>query len=272
LFSAKVGEPIVLSVWSSLDEVDDHITYRWDYNADGVWDATTTQPFGVTTFSSVGDKIVHVEVTGSDGSRTSTVVPVVVSQPEPQPQGTTDLTPPTDVHYTILETRDNKSTIRLEWKPQSTVYRYMLSIDGVHEGWLDNTRTSIDLLDIDRTREVTIELQAYDQNLVFGDRAGIIVPPLPIEQTPQPQAFSAQTPEQNHRQLSEAVHSSGPLSPSTDNPEQTPFMRAQSRDKDGQPTSPNRDFIGWIVYAVILILMLLSLVHFYQHRSSHLHK
>lgn len=269
-FSAKVGEPIVLSVWSSLDEIDDHLTYRWDYNADGVWDDTTTQPFGVTTFPSPGDKIVHVEITGSDGSRASTVVPVVVTEPEPE--STADLTPPTDVYYTVLETKDTKSTIRLEWQPRSTVYRYMLSIDGVHEGWLDNTRTSIDLLDIDRTREVTIELQAYDQNLIFGDRAGVVVPPLPVEQAPQPRMSSTQIPEQQPQGSSQAVQPSVVFGSQTTDPEPTPFMLAQSRDKASHPASSSTDMTWWIVGLSVLLLALVSLVYFHRKRATTLHE
>lgn len=270
-FSAEIGKPVVLSVWSSLDEVDDHITYRWDYNADGVWDNTTTQPFGVTTFSSTGDKLVHVEVTGSDGSRASTVVPVTVGQPQIE-QDTADLTPPSDVHYTVLETKDGKSTIRLEWKPFSTAYRYMLSIDGIHEGWLDNTRTSIDLRDIDRTQEVMIGLQAYDQNLLFGNRVNVVVPVLPTKSLSVPQPLSDLPTEQKPQQSPESIRPSGILDLDADAPELTPFMRAQSRDKDGQAAPSNHDSIQWFLCATLLVLALLSLVYFYRQRSSGLHK
>ncbi len=271
LFSAKVGKPIILSVWSSLDEIDDYITYRWDYDADGVWDDTTTKPFGVTTFSSLGEKIVHVEITGSDGSRASTVVPVTVSQPEPEPQSTADLTPPTDIHYTILATKDNKSTIRLEWTPHPTSYRYMLSIDGVHEGWLDNTRTSIELLDIDRTRDVTVELQAYDQNLIFGNRSGVVIPALSVDQPSSRSEVFIQEPEQKSQRSSETKQPLIVLNSYADNPEQTPFMIAQSRDKNGV-AAQNKDATLWYVWIGILAVTLSAIVNFYRSRTANLHK
>ncbi len=269
-FSANVGKPIILSVWSSLDEIDDHITYRWDYNADGVWDNMTSQPFGVATFSSTGEKLVHVEVTGSDGAKASTVIPVIVEEPEPE--STADLTPPTDLGYTILATKDGMSTVRLNWQPRSTVYRYMLSIDGIQLGWLDNTRTSIELTDIDRTHEVTIGLQAYDQNLMFGDRTGVVVPPLPVEHAPQPRMSSTQIPEQQPQGPSQAVQPSVVFGSQTTEPEPTPFMRAQSRDEDSQPVSSSGDMTGLIIGAGILGLALVSVVYFYRRHGATLRK
>lgn len=147
----------------------------------------------------------------------------------------------------------------------------MLSIDGVHEGWLDNTRSSIELLDIDRTRDVTVELQAYDQNLIFGNRSGVIIPALSVDQPSSQNEVLIQEPEQKSQRSSETKQPLVVLNSYADNPEQTPFMIAQSRDKNGV-AAQNKDTTLWYVWIGILAVTLSALVYFYRSQTANLHK
>ena len=172
--TTTVNEPIILSAWSSLDEVDEHRTYRWDFEGDGIWDESTTVPTVAAHYASEGTRLAQVEVTGSDGGKASmtTYVRVDAALPEIISQ----LEPPADVRYKIISTNNGMSTARIFWIPDSSVYKYVISVGGIHLGMLDNSRATIDLTDIDRSHNTVISLQAMDEAFNLGTKSSVEIP------------------------------------------------------------------------------------------------
>lgn len=168
-----VGQPIALSVWSSLDGVDDHRMYRWDFESDGVWDLETRQPTAVIQYAETGEKLVHAEVVGSDGSLGSMTTTVIVDAEEVTHRSTVPVV--TGFTYGVLKTTNDVSTVRLAWDPVDTPY-LLLSVNGTHLGYIDGDRTTIDITDINRTEDVAIELQLVNDSYDVGDRRGIVLP------------------------------------------------------------------------------------------------
>ncbi len=172
-YMTTVGQPIALSVWSSLDGVDDHRMYRWDFESDGAWDLETRQSIAVIQYTETGEKLVHAEVVGSDGSRGSMTATVIVDAEEVTHRSTVPVV--TGFTYDVLKTTNDVSIVRLAWNPVDTPY-LLLSVNGTHLGYIDGDRTTIDITDINRTEDVVIELQLVNDSYDVGDRRGIILP------------------------------------------------------------------------------------------------
>ena len=149
--------------------------YDWDYEGDGVWDATTTNPYIDHTYpDGFTDGIVHVRAT-DEGGRVGSMTAMIETYEFPREQ-TIPLA--TGIKYEVLETSDGSiSTVRLTWDPIDTSIPYLaLSVDGVHLGRIDGNRTTIDITDIHRDEAVTIDMQLMTANYDMGDRSGVTVP------------------------------------------------------------------------------------------------
>lgn len=175
---------------------DGEIThYDWDYEGDGVWDATTDDSHIEHAYpDGFSEGIVHVRATdtgGRVGSMTATVETYEFPREQRIPLAT-------GIKYKVLDTSDdNISTVRLTWDPIDTAIPYLaLSVDGVHLGRIDGHRTTIDITDIHRDEAVTVDLQLMTANYDMGDRAGVIIPPLQSSSkatSPQPSAGASST-------------------------------------------------------------------------------
>jgi len=191
--------------------VDSEITqYDWDYEGDGVWDATTTSPHIEHTYpDGFSGSIIHVRATDSNGRIGSMTAEVDVYEP-PQEQ---TIPRATGVAYEVLEMSNGISTVRLTWDLIDLSIPYLiLSINGVHLGRIDRDRTTIDITEIHRNKATTIDLQLMTADYDMGDRSGVIVPAIRPSPKDTPQSSPLAVDYIDGRPINVRTSDSAPLS------------------------------------------------------------
>lgn len=177
-YEIQDGEPVVFDISASYTTSGEITQYEWDYEGDGVWDEITTLPHATHTYPDGFSGIIHAQATDSYG-RIGTMTAFIEPSSEAA-NSQVDLPLVEGIQYTILETENNKSTVRLTWDKLESVPYAVLSVNGVHLGHIISDRTSIGITEIIRSQDVSIDLQAMDANYNFGERSGVIVPALRV--------------------------------------------------------------------------------------------
>ena len=171
-YETNDGKPIVFDVTSSYVNDAEIVEYAWDFDSDGVWDHTSVVPHAAHVYPDGFAGLVHVKATDSKG-RIGTMTASVTSLPAVAARAELPLVQ--NIHYKIVETKDDKSTVRLTWEKIEEVPYVVLSVNGVHLGSITTDRTSIDITDIVRSQDVSIDLQAMDAQHTLGGRNGVVV-------------------------------------------------------------------------------------------------
>lgn len=66
---------------------------------------------------------------------------------------------PTNITANVISTKDQKSTITLNWTPADTfATKWIIAVNGVEIGYVTGNRTSLDLTDVDRTLDVELSI------------------------------------------------------------------------------------------------------------------
>lgn len=173
LYETEDGRPITIDVSGSYARSGEIVTYDWDHDGDGVWDVTTTVPHSTYEYPAGFSGLTHVRVTDSKG-QLGTMTTVVKSN---HVDSTSVQLPVVgEIQHEVLETKNSISVIRLTWKRLESAPHLALSVNGIHLGLIDASRTTIDITDIFRTQATKIELQVVDAEYNFGERSGVVVP------------------------------------------------------------------------------------------------
>lgn len=151
-YAADPGQEITFDASDSYI-LDGTITkYDWDFDGDGMFDATTTTPIVNHTYTKKFDGMMQVRATGSNDTiaNASATVKIGTYVPPVLPQA------PTGLQATVLKTEDGISTVRLTWQPNtdSQTKGLALSVNGIILGMMTPDRTSIDITDVDRSTNV----------------------------------------------------------------------------------------------------------------------
>lgn len=195
-YLADVGQEIRFDASDSY-VIDAEITkYDWDFEGDGVFDATTTEPVMHHTYTDLFDGLMQVRVTASNGLHANMsavvkvgtyVVPVFAHAPE-------------NLQVKVIETVDNISKVELTWDAvaDEDTASIALSVNGVALGIMTRDRTSIVVTDIDRTYDNDFGITALDADGKLGHSIyaslHLIEPPVieepmaPVPQAPRRQA------------------------------------------------------------------------------------
>lgn len=198
------GNAVVFDVSASYAESGEIVRYDWDYDGDGVWDETTTIPHAAHVYPDGFDGLIHAKATDSSG-RVGTMTATVASLPAAA--ATSEVLPVVQgIDYEILETKDGRSTVRLTWQQVEAAPYVALSVDGIHLGSMTTDRTTVDITDIIRAHDVTIDLQAMNEQQVLGSRRGVTVPAL---RAPTATAVQGVTSERSIAQLATYAEASG---------------------------------------------------------------
>lgn len=176
-YTTPDGEPIVFDVSASYTKSGNIVRYDWDFEGDGEWDQTTTKPHAAHLYPNGFRGLTHVKATDSN-SRVGTMTATVESSPQEEVK-MTELPIVESIHYEVLGTKNDISTIRLTWEKVDSVPYVLLSVNGVHLGHIPADRTSIDITDIVRSDDVTVDLQVMDENYNIGKRSGVTIPAIP---------------------------------------------------------------------------------------------
>lgn len=173
--------------------------YDWDFEGDGVFDATTTGPVVHHTYTDIFDGLMQVRVTASNGLHANMsaivkigtyVVPVVARAPE-------------SLQVRVLETVDDISKVELTWSAvtdEKTAF-IALSVNGIVIGAMTRDRTSIIVTDIDRSYDNDFGITALDATGRLGhsiyaslqmieppviEQPAVSTPLAPLQQADQP--------------------------------------------------------------------------------------
>lgn len=154
-YSAEPGKEVTYDASDSY-VVDATITkYEWDINGDGTFEYTTTTPIVSHTYSANLDGTMQVRLTASNGTvaNASAFVKIGTKELPQTPKA------PTNITANVISTKDQKSTITLNWTPADTfATKWIIAVNGVEIGYVTGNRTSLDLTDVDRTLDVELSI------------------------------------------------------------------------------------------------------------------
>jgi hypothetical protein len=172
-YIAQPGEEITFDASDSY-VIDSTITkYEWDFDGDGAFDATTTAPTINHTYQSNFDGMMQVRVSAANGTIANASANVKVAPITPP----TPIDTPKNLAYTIDSTVDNKSAVTINWQANPQIEKWLIRINDMPVGYVEGSRTSLQITDIERTDNVTISVAG-----VIGDRtssaADITIPSL----------------------------------------------------------------------------------------------
>lgn len=172
-YSAEPGQEITFDASDSY-VVDATITkYDWDFNGDGTFEHTTTEPITDYTYTTAFTGTMQVRVSADNGTiaNASATVDVSVKTPPTLPAA------PNNFKATITATTDMKSTVTLSWYPSDTrAQLWLLRMNDYPLGTIAADRRSIEITDVDRTADVTFSLTGLTADNLEGQAASTVVP------------------------------------------------------------------------------------------------
>ncbi len=75
----RINQPVTFDASTSFDPDGRIVKYEWDFNGDGVFDQTTTEPVVTHTYSTSGSKSVTVRATDDEGATSRSTLTITVS-------------------------------------------------------------------------------------------------------------------------------------------------------------------------------------------------
>jgi PKD repeat protein len=86
-YEAVTGDPVTLTAGGSRDESEDIVSYDWDFDGDGTYDETTTDPVAHHAYPAAGSVTAVVRVHARSGLAATATAQVTVADPPTQPPG-----------------------------------------------------------------------------------------------------------------------------------------------------------------------------------------
>lgn len=168
-YIANPGQTITFDASDSYTVEGTIVKYDWDFDGDNVFDRTTTAPITTYAYIEKGDGVMQVRITTSDGSVANASATLKIGTYVPPMLPKT----PQNLQTTVIETKDNTSTVRLTWDKidDSRTFALSLSVNGIILGMMQSDRTTVDVTDIDRTIDVDFGISAMDQTGTLGNPA-----------------------------------------------------------------------------------------------------
>jgi predicted esterase len=84
-YEAVTGDPVTLTAGGSRDESEDIVSYDWDFDGDGTYDETTTDPVAHHAYPVAGSVTAVVRVRARSGLAATATAQVTVADPPAQP-------------------------------------------------------------------------------------------------------------------------------------------------------------------------------------------
>jgi hypothetical protein len=174
-YRAEPGQEITFDASDSYVIDADITKYEWDFDGDSVFEATTTTPSINHTYSADFTGLMQVRISASNNTiaNMSATVKVAVTQPPATPAS------PKNLAYTITSTTDNKSAVMINWEQGDTpVDRWLVRVNDMPMGYVEGTRTSLEITDILRTENVVISVAGATNELQAGNYSDVTIPAL----------------------------------------------------------------------------------------------
>lgn len=170
-YSANPGHEIRFDASDSYVINAEITKYEWDFNGDGTFDRTTTEPVTNYTYTEKFDGHMQVRLTANNGTVASASAVVKIgTKVVPVPPK-----PPKNLTVKVLETKDGQSRVRLSWQlpEDSRAALWRLRIDDMPMGVLTPERTSVEITDVLRDQDVTFSLEGLLEDYTPGQAESV---------------------------------------------------------------------------------------------------
>lgn len=188
-YSATPGQEITFDASDSY-VIDANITkYEWDFNGDNVFEATTTSPSINHTYTNQFEGLMQVRITADNDTVANMSAKVAITNVE----SSAPPNAPKNLTYKIDSTSDNKSTVTINWQGDTPVPdRWVIGVDSTDIGYAEGSQTSLQITDVERTRDTVISIAGSTSNREIGEYRSITIPILKTEpeQPPVPPILS----------------------------------------------------------------------------------
>lgn len=182
-YIAEPGQEITFDASDSYVPDASITKYEWDYDGDGHFDATTTTPSVNHTYTADFTGYMQVRESANNGTVANASAKVTISAMTPPALPAS----PKDLTYTITNTTDNKSTLTINWRADPAIEAWFIRINDMPMGYVDASRSSLDITDIERTDDVVISVAGVTtagSKINIGDFTNVTIPA--IKTTPPP--------------------------------------------------------------------------------------
>lgn len=172
-YSANPGQEITFDASDShTNEPDELVKYEWDFTSDGTYDQTTSTPTIDYAYAKEFNGIITVRVTTKAGRTATATANVAVAHTAP-PQLPAA---PQNLKAVVTSTSGDTSTVLLTWTTgDTTADTWLLRMNDFPLGYLEKSRRSIEITDVDRTEDVIITLTAQTKDKEDGDTASVTI-------------------------------------------------------------------------------------------------
>lgn len=169
-YEGQIGTEFKYDASMSSVEGSTIASYQWDFNGDGVFDRTTTEPVVYYTYPGEFDGNMQVRVAAANGTSSSASATVKVSSMT-QPRR---LIAPQNI---VAEPLDNNE-VRLTWNAPagSTATKWYVMFNGVQLGYTAREQTSLIVTDVDRSIPTDYAVKAADSNGLTSEWAATSLP------------------------------------------------------------------------------------------------
>lgn len=170
-YSANPGHEIRFDASDSYVINAEITKYEWDFNGDGTFDRTTTEPVTNYTYTEKFDGHMQVRLTANNGTvaSASAVVKIGTKVVPVLPK------PPKNLTVKVLETKDGQSRVKLSWQlpDDNRATWWRLRINDMPMGVLTPERTSVEITDVLRNQDVTFSLEGLLEDYTPGQAESV---------------------------------------------------------------------------------------------------
>lgn len=190
-YYGPVGETFTFDASKSYATGDAVITaYDWDFDGDGVFDASTTTPVQTHTYTAAADEVMQVRVTDSNGQIANMSAFVHVGTETPW----TGL--PTAPAVTGAATAEDATMATLSWTPNDALAEsWAVTVDGIPVGQMEGAARTVTVTDLQRDEPVVLGVAGMAADGSIGDYGTTELPAITAEPTPVPSPTGTATPD-----------------------------------------------------------------------------
>jgi Mg-chelatase subunit ChlD len=172
-YYAMPGQEITFSASASYSPASTIVKYDWDFNGDGVYESTGTEPITKHTYTAVSESVMQVRMTDANGLVANASAFVHIGR------GPWDGLPsaPTNVTAVPTSTAGGFSTVQVTWESSDPlVNRWGLTVDGIPAGMVDAQTRTVPITDVHRGRDVEIGVVGFTEGGGIGTPTRVAIP------------------------------------------------------------------------------------------------
>lgn len=162
-YLAPVGASITFDASRSYAPGSTIVDYAWDFDGDGSFDLTTTDPVVAHVYPGEFDGVMQVRATATNGTVGSFSAPVVVTASVPD-----DGRAAAPASVTVAET-DDPSRVVVSWEPgDDRADRWGIAVNGIGVGYAEAAARSLVVLDVERAEDVELTVHGINAASELG--------------------------------------------------------------------------------------------------------